>query len=180
MTYEVEERARIKDKEEHERVRKILKKTYKEKKKRTYTAYLFRKPHYLRLKYVGKYENAKLEVKKGTYADGGRLELAVDIKKKDVPTIIRMLPLLGYKEHAHLKIVREKFVNKDFEVIIKSDKYMGTILEAEKIVKDKKQIKKANEDVKKEIKRLGLKLMQWKEYKAVIDNQFKKSRKTLK
>ncbi len=103
-------------------------------------------------------KQAKLSLKYGTFSDVGREELEINIPKSEVLKLIKMLAYLGWK-HAVVYATEawETEIDKITFTIVKILRTPFSFFEAEILVKNKKEVKKAEEKLKKFLEKFGLK-----------------------
>ena len=175
---EVEKRASIKTRENLELLKNKLSKLAKLKNEFSAKTWLYREPHYIRLRDCSDKEAIIITVKKGTYNSLAREEYEIEIKKEDANTFKKILESFGFRNPVYIETKSTVYENNNFSYQITESKQLGIILEIEKITSDENKIKQISEKIGKELQSLGLEELPAETYQKMIDAMYMNARET--
>jgi adenylate cyclase class IV len=171
MTYEVEVRSKLSFFQKL-RLLRFLRKNSKLIGKHNFRTILFSKPRYLRIRYEIAGTCFVVTTKKGKPNAAVRIENNKEVSLAKLGAFLRDLQSSGFNECCAFQTSNESFLHNGVTIHVSTHQGMGTIFEAECIVRDKRKLRLAEQQVKQTVVNLKLKIIDPQHYKVLMDKLF--------
>src|SRR3989344_9105517 len=151
MVYEVERRAKVSE-QEFMRCRRFLEKHGGFLGKMHMKSFLFREPHYLRIRMIKGEPNIIVTHKSGNYSSLARKETEKEFAKSELPHFLKQINKEGFVKCAVITTERHSYKLNGLKVELNIIEYFGRIVEVEALTEDEKKVSLLTKKILKTLK----------------------------
>jgi len=170
--FEVEKRAKFLTEADFVKCKESLEKNGKFRSRKEMLTFLFREPHYMRVRLVKDNEMATITYKTGTYGDLARKEVNLDLYRQQLRGFIEIMEAFGFKECASLRSERYSYDFNGFNVELNKIDKLGLLVEIETIVADESELNEINKKISETLALLEMKELDSQEYQNMMDEMY--------
>jgi predicted adenylyl cyclase CyaB len=179
MVFEIERRSKLNSEEEFDKVKSLLEEKTEFVGKKEMKSFLFRQPHYMRIRIIKGEDNVIITHKSDTLPNNARREIEFTLNYKELSKFFELMKIFGFKECACFNTLRFSYSFNGLNVDLNRIDHLGLMVEIEGITENEEEVAELDNNILSALKDLGLKELPLADYSELLKKAHSKSMKSV-